>query len=34
MAEHKHILKTWVLIGAEHHVVDTIEHAGKLWLVP
>lgn len=28
------ILKTYVIAGGGIHTVDTIEHEGKLWLVP
>jgi len=28
------ILKTFVILGSEIHITDTIEHEGKLWLVP
>ncbi len=28
------ILKTWMVLDNEHHIVDTIEHEGKFWLVP
>ena len=28
------IYKTWMLVGNEIHLVDTIEHAGQRWLVP
>ena len=27
------ILKTWMLLDGEHHLVDTIEYEGKFWLV-